>query len=120
MKDIIEFIKEEMSARGMTYDLLGKKAGMTKQNMWLKLNGNSRPNFETVVKILSALDYELTIEKKEGEQAPEKEEIQKFFESAEEEQVGYDCVEKLLAATGYQLTATHKSEKKVKKGIDTY
>ena len=64
MQNIVEFIKEEMSNRGMTYDLLAEKAGTTRQNLWTKLNKNTRPNFETVRKILAALDYDLIVEKK--------------------------------------------------------
>ena len=64
MQNIVEFIKAEMSNRGMTYDLLAEKVGTTRQNLWLKLNKNTRPNFETVRKILAALDYDLVVEKK--------------------------------------------------------
>ena len=64
MQNIVEFIKEEMSNRGMTYDLLAEKVGTSRQNLWLKLNKNTRPNFETIKKILSALDYDLKVEKK--------------------------------------------------------
>ena len=38
MQNSVEFIKEEMSNRGMTYDLLAEKAGTTRQNLWTKLN----------------------------------------------------------------------------------
>ena len=64
MQNIVEFIKEEMSNRGMTYDLLAERVGTTRQNLWTKLNKNTRPNFETVRKILAALDYDLVVEKK--------------------------------------------------------
>ena len=64
MQNIVEFIKKEMADRGMTYDLLAEKVGTSRQNLWLKLNKNSRPNFETVRKILAALDYDLVFEKK--------------------------------------------------------
>ena len=121
MKDIIEFIKDEMEARGITYGLLSKKYGTPRQNLWMKLNKNTRPNFETVVKILKVLDYDITIEKIKEIPVSEQELTQKFLESAEEEQVGFDCVEKMLAATGYALKiTTHKDEQKVKKGVDNY
>ena len=64
MQNIVEFIKEEMSNRGMTYDLLAERVGTTRQNLWTKLNKNTRPNFETVRKILAALGYDLVVEKK--------------------------------------------------------
>ena len=44
MQNIVEFIKEEMSNRGMTYDLLAERVGTTRQNLWTKLNKNTRPN----------------------------------------------------------------------------
>ena len=34
MPNIVEFIKKEMSNRGMTYDILAEKCGMSKQNLW--------------------------------------------------------------------------------------
>ena len=55
MTNIVDFIKEEMSKRGMTYDLLAEKAGMSKQNLWDKMNKRVRPNFGNVKKILSFL-----------------------------------------------------------------
>lgn len=122
MKNIVDFIKEEMAARGMTYDLLAEKAGMSKQNLWDKMNKRVRPNFGNVKKILEGMGYELEIEKKEvtdyyGEGMRKR----MFFEIAEEEQVSYDAVENLLSAVGYELKLkTHKNEKNVKKGIDTY
>lgn len=121
MKDIIEFIKDEMKIRGITCGLLSKKFGTSRQNLWMKLNKNTRPNFETVVKILKALDYDITIEKVKEAQVSEQDLTQKFFECAEEEQVGFDCVEKLLAATGHVLKIkTHKNEQNIKEGVDRY
>lgn len=122
MKNIVDFIKEEMSARGMTYDLLAEKAGMSKQNLWDKMNKRVCPNFGNVKKILEGLDYELTIEKKEvADYYGEGMRKLLFFETAEKEQVSYDTVENLLSAVGYELKIkTHKNEKNVKKGIDTY
>ena len=38
MQNIVEFIKKEMSDRGMTYDLLAEKVGTSRQNLWMKLN----------------------------------------------------------------------------------
>lgn len=122
MKNIVDFIKNEMSERGMTYDLLAERAGMSKQNLWDKMNKRVCPNFGNVKKILEGLDYELEIEKKE-EADYYGDEMRKlvFFEIAEEEQVSYDAVEKLLSAVGYELKLkTHKNEKNVKEGIDTY
>ena len=75
MQNIVEFIKEEMSNRGMTYDLLAERVGTTRQNLWTKLNKNTRPNFETVRKILAALDYDLVVEKKKGAADPGEKEI---------------------------------------------
>ena len=120
MQNIVEFIKEEMSNRGMTYDLLAERVGTTRQNLWTKLNKNTRPNFETVRKILAALDYDLIVEKKECDQDTEEKKIADFFASTDEEQVSYEFVQKLFATMGYSLKLkTHKIEENVKKGIDT-
>lgn len=120
MQNIIEFIKSEMAARGMTYDQLATYTGMTKQNLWLKMNKSVAPNFETIKKILEGLEYELVIEKKQDAgEGTENQDLKHFFESAEEEQVSYECVEKLLSAVGYELKIkTHNNEQNVKKGID--
>ena len=115
MQNIVEFIKEEMSNRGMTYDLLAEKAGTT------RLNKNTRPNFETVRKILAALDYDLVVEKKKGAADPGEKEIADFFASTDEEQVSYECVQALFSTMGYSLELkTHKNEENVKQGIDNY
>lgn len=78
MQNIVEFIKEEMSNRGMTYDLLAERVGTTRQNLWTKLNKNTRPNFETVRKILAALDYDLVVEKRKVQRIREKKKLQIF------------------------------------------
>lgn len=120
MQNIVDFIKKEMSDRGMTYDLLAEKVGTSRQNLWLKLNKNTRPNFETVRKILAALDYDLVIEKEKISDPGEKE-IADFFASTDEEQVSYECIQKLFATMGYSMKIkTHKIEKNVKEGIDNY
>lgn len=121
MQNIVEFIKEEMSNRGMTYDLLAEKVGTSRQNLWLKLNKNTRPNFETIKKILLALDYDLKVEKKEEAADPGEKEFEAFLESTYEEQVSYECVQALLATMGYALKIkTQKNEENVKQGIDNY
>ncbi|MCJ7861207.1 MULTISPECIES: helix-turn-helix domain-containing protein [unclassified Blautia] len=121
MQNIVEFIKEEMSNRGMTYDLLAEKVGTSRQNLWLKLNKNTRPNFETIKKILSALDYDLKVEKKEETADPGEKEFEAFLGSTYEEQVSYECVQALLATIGYALKIkTQKNEENVKEGIDNY
>ena len=114
MPNIVEFIKKEMSDRGMTYDILAEKCGMSKQNLWDKLNKRNQPNFGNVRRILEGLGYEISIEKKYAVQA----DIEQFFEMAEMEQVSYDCIEDLLAAMGYELKlkTLNKFELKVKKG----
>ena len=120
MQNIVEFIKKEMADRGMTYDLLAEKVGTSRQNLWLKLNKNTRPNFETVRKILAALDYDLIIEKEKSSDPGERE-LADFFASTDEEQVSYECIQKLFATIGYSLEIkTHKNEKNVKQGINNY
>ena len=57
MKNIIDFIKSEMAARGMSYEQLAVYAGMSRQNLWDKMNKRVQPNFGNVRKILSGLDY---------------------------------------------------------------
>ena len=106
MKDIgiVEFIKSEMEKRGMTYDQLAVCSGMSKQNLWDKLNKRVAPNFGNVKKILGGLNYSLTIERSaDAAEVVGDENLEKFFQVADEEQVSYECVEKLLAAMGYEL-----------------
>ena len=121
MQNIVDFIKKEMSDRGMTYDLLAEKVGTSRQNLWMKLNRNTSPNFEAVRKILAALDYDLVVEKKKGAADPGENEIADFFASTDEEQVSYECILALFATMGYSLELkTHKTEENVKHGIDNY
>lgn len=115
MQNITEFIKKEMEARGMTYELLASRAGMSRQNLWDKLNKRVRPSFETTKKILEGMDFILLVKKRE--QTKETEKIQQeFFEIAEEEQISYEVAERLLAVMGYELvtivedTETHDNE----------
>lgn len=120
MPNIAEFIKKEMSDRGMTYDVLAEKCGMSKQNLWDKLNKRTQPNFGNVRRILEGLGYEISIGKKMDAADPVQDDIEQFFEVAELEQVSYDCIEDLLGAMGYELKMeTQQNERNVKTGIDT-
>lgn len=121
MPNIVEFIKKEMSEREMTYDVLAEKCGMSKQNLWDKLNKRTHPNFGNVRRILEGLGYEISIGKKMNAWDPVKANIKQFFEVADTEQVSYDCIEDLLATMGYELKIeTQQSEQNIKKGIDIY
>lgn len=109
--NIIDFIKEEMSKREMSYDLLGALSGMTRQNLWDKLNKRTSPNFGNVRKILAGLDMEISIEARKDGGEPVQADLETFFEIAELEQVSYDCIEALLSAMGYEVKIkTHDFE----------
>ena len=111
MKDIISFIEEEMSKREMTYDMLAKKIGTSRQNLWMKLNQKKRPNFGTIRKILSGLDIDLIIKNKRNMEELSAEDIALFFEIADNEQVSYIAIETFLSALGYTLEMdTRKNE----------
>ena len=111
MKDITSFIEEEMSKREMTYDMLAKKIGTSRQNLWMKLNQKTRPNFGTIRKILSGLDIDLVIEKKGDAEEPTEKDVSSFFEIADKEQVSYIAIEAFLFAVGYTLKMkTRKNE----------
>ena len=79
MMDIISFIEEEMSKKEMTYDMLAKRIGTSRQNLWMKLNQKKRPNFGTIRKILSGLDIDLIIENKRNAGEPSEEDVASFL-----------------------------------------
>ena len=103
MMDIISFIEEEMSKKEMTYDMLAKRIGTSRQNLWMKLNQKKRPNFGTIRKILSGLDIDLIIENKRNAGEPSEEDVASFFEIVDNEQVSYIAIEAFLSALGYTL-----------------
>ena len=117
--DIISFIEEEMSKKEMTYDMLAKKIGTSRQNLWMKLNQKKRPNFGTIRKILSGLDIDLIIENKRNAEETSEEDVASFFEIADNEQVSYIAIEAFLSALGYTLKMdARKMSKNVKIGVD--
>lgn len=114
--DIKEFIKQEMQVREMSYEQLASYIGVTRQNLWDKLNKRAQPNFGNVRKILEGLDYDIVIVKKTVDSANRGRE---FMERIGEEQISYEAVEELLSPLGYELKlVTHKNEKNVNIGID--
>ena len=114
--DIKEFIKQEMQVREMSYEQLASYIGVTRQNLWDKLNKRAQPNFGNVRKILEGLDYDIVIVKKTVDSADRGRE---FMERIGEEQVSYEAVEELLSPLGYELKlVTHKNEENVNIGID--
>lgn len=114
--DIKEFIKQEMQVREMTYEQLASYIGVTRQNLWDKLNKRAQPNFGNVRKILEGLDYDIVLVKKTVDSADRGRE---FMERIGEEQISYEAVEELLSPLGYELKlVTHKNEENVNIGID--
>ncbi|HIY02698.1 MAG TPA: helix-turn-helix domain-containing protein [Candidatus Blautia faecipullorum] len=114
--DIKEFIKQEMQVREMSYEQLASYIGVTRQNLWDKLNKRAQPNFGNVRKILEGLDYDIVIVKKTVDSADRGRE---FMERIGEEQISYEAVEELLSPLGYELKlVTHKNEENVNIGID--
>lgn len=114
--DIKEFIKQEMQVREMSYEQLASYIGVTRQNLWDKLNKRAQPNFGNVRKILEGLDYDIVLVKKTVDSADRGRE---FMERIGEEQISYEAVEELLSPLGYELKlVTHKNEKNVNIGID--
>ncbi len=110
MQNIVDFIKKEMSARGMTYDQLAQYMGATRQNMWIKLNVVHCPNFETVKKMLAALEIEPDVQRKGGS-GPEGLDKEALFGCLEEEQVSYEVFERILDALGYEVVLKNSSTK---------
>ena len=100
---IMEFIKKEMEARGMTYENLAYTTGMSKQNVWDKLNKRVQPNFGTIKKILEGMDFELSVERRKGFTEPDADGVKKFFALVEDEAVSYDCIKSMLEMLGYDL-----------------
>lgn len=114
--DIKEFIKQEMQVREMSYEQLASYIGVTRQNLWDKLNKRAQPNFGNVRKILEGLDFDIVIVKKTVDSADRGRE---FMERIGEEQISYEAVEELLSPLGYELKlVTHKNEENVNIGID--
>lgn len=114
--DIKEFIKQEMQVREMSYEQLASYIGVTRQNLWDKLNKRAQPNFGNVRKILEGLDYDIVLVKKTVDSADRGRE---FMERIGEEQISYEAVEELLFPLGYELKlVTHKNEENVNIGID--
>lgn len=119
MQNITEFIKKIMEERGMTYELLASLSGMSKQNVWDKLNKRACPNFENVKKMLTGMGFEIAVKQKE-KLTPFPEMTVNFFCAVEDEQISYEIVEKILDALGYELTIREDTHKNVNKGIDNY
>ena len=100
----------------MSYEQLASYIGVTRQNLWDKLNKRAQPNFGNVRKILEGLDYDIVIVKKTVDSADRGRE---FMERIGEEQISYEAVEELLSPLGYELKlVTHKNEENVNIGID--
>ncbi len=49
-------------AKGMTE--VAKQAGVTRASLYQSLDGSKKPKFETIVKVMNALNMKLTVEKK--------------------------------------------------------
>jgi probable addiction module antidote protein len=51
-------------AKGMTE--VAKQAGVTRASLYQSLDGSKKPKFETIAKVMDALNMKLTVERKNG------------------------------------------------------
>lgn len=51
-------------ARASSMSEIAKKTGLARENLYKALSANGRPEFETVMRVLNALDLKLTIQPK--------------------------------------------------------
>ncbi|MDO4649351.1 MAG: helix-turn-helix transcriptional regulator [Eubacteriales bacterium] len=101
MKSIADIIKSEMEAQGMTYEHLASECGITRQNLWIRLNKVYCPNFENAQKMLNALGVQIEIKKKEN--AAKEVDQKSLFRCLEEKQISYEDVETILNEFGYEI-----------------
>lgn len=59
---LIQALSTLARAKGMAN--IASKAGVTRESLYKSLSYNSKPRFETIVKVIDALGYQLNIESK--------------------------------------------------------
>lgn len=104
----VDFIVKHIEEHNMTQTEAAAVAGMSRQNLWDKLN-NRNPRFNTMTRIIDAFGYQLHVVRKDGKPVEFRE--ADFFAAAEKENLYYDSLEAILVSMGYMLEISKKPEK---------
>lgn len=98
--NVTEFIVNLIEEQGMTKTEAANICGMSRQNLWDKLN-NRNPRFRSVYKILRSFGYNVEVLPiGENQHVPDQE---AFIASAEKENLPFDSMERILLAMGYKI-----------------
>jgi len=102
--DIKEQIKAIMHDKKMSYTDIGKKCGWSAQNVWIKLNMDGCPNYETISRILGAMGIQITIERDGRFSGTNpKNTAEKIEEITKDEQVSYNVIAGLIKRFGFKI-----------------
>lgn len=95
-----DFIVNMINEQGMTKTEAANICGMSRQNLWDKLN-NRNPRFRSMYRILRSFGYNIEVLPIGDRQPIPDQEI--FIASAEKENLPYDSMERILLAMGYKI-----------------
>lgn len=104
----VDFIVKHIEENNLTQSQAAEIAGMSRQNLWDKLN-NRNPRFNTMVLIIDKFGYQVHIVRTDGK--PIEFEEAEFFKAAEKQNMYYDSLEAILISMGYTLKISKKADK---------
>lgn len=96
----VDMIVKMIEDQGITQTEAARICGMSRQNLWDKLN-NGNMKFRSMYRILTSFGFNLEIVPITGAgQIPDQE---TFIAVADRENLPYDSMEKILEAMGYRI-----------------
>ena len=97
----VDFIIKVIDESGLTQTEAARICGMSRQNLWDKLN-NGNPKFKSMIQILSSFGYHIEILPIDDAGAVPDQET--FIAVAERENLPFDSMERILDAVGYRIS----------------
>lgn len=104
----VDIVIKKIDESGMTQNEAAKLVGVSRQNLWDKLN-KGNPRFNSMERIMNAFGYEIRIRGSFGMEPSFNQ--QQFFETIREQNPGYDMLESIVSAMDYKLEIVEKAGK---------
>ena len=101
----VDIIIKKIEESGMTQNEAAKMVGVSRQNLWDKLN-KGNPRYNSMERIMDAFGYEIKIRGSFGMEPSFN--VGQFFETVREQNPTYDMLESLLLAMDYKLEIVKK------------
>lgn len=98
-----KIIRSYIEENCIVYENLARSVGMSRQNLWIRLNKRRDVSFGLILRLLKALGFRMEVVDLPGCGAPGAFKVEQLAASAELEYIGFETVRAVIRACGYDF-----------------